>query len=210
MQKLIKIVENVNQTVFLTSDLHRGHNKTFVYAARGYASVEAHDKALIETINSTVREQDIIINCGDLSLNTTREQLVDFLSQIKCKNHYLLWGNHPNPIHGMYKEEMDKYYGGRELYPYTITGVTLLGDYQEFEINKKRIVCSHYPLKSWSGMNRGAFCATGHRHMNRQDTLAEPGKILDVGWDAWGKPISFSEVKSILDKKDYVSDGGHH
>lgn len=34
--------------VWITSDLHIGHNREFVYGYRGFASCEEHDAVLVE------------------------------------------------------------------------------------------------------------------------------------------------------------------
>lgn len=34
--------------IYLTSDLHFGHNKEFLYKPRGFNSIEAHDEQIIK------------------------------------------------------------------------------------------------------------------------------------------------------------------
>lgn len=46
--------------IWITSDLHIGHNKEFLYGNRGFASSEKHDKALVENWNKLVQEDDIV------------------------------------------------------------------------------------------------------------------------------------------------------
>lgn len=40
--------------IWVTSDLHIGHQKAFMYGARGYTSSDEHDKDIIMGWNRTV------------------------------------------------------------------------------------------------------------------------------------------------------------
>ena len=57
----------------------------------------------------------------------------------------------------------------------------------------------------------GSWCLCGHEHGGLPATRpeAKDGKILDLGWDLYKKPVSFAEVKAIMDTKQ-VSSVGHH
>lgn len=55
---------------WFSSDLHFGHNKDFIYQARGFNSIEEHDKAIVDNWNSIVDEDDDVYLLGDLMLNS--------------------------------------------------------------------------------------------------------------------------------------------
>lgn len=59
--------------VWITSDLHIGHNREFVYEYRGFASCEEHDAVLVENWNSLVAEDDIVYILGDVMLKHNLE-----------------------------------------------------------------------------------------------------------------------------------------
>ena len=54
--------------IFLTSDLHFGHNKEFIYKVRGFNSIEEMNEAIIERWNSVVNNDDDVYVLGDLML----------------------------------------------------------------------------------------------------------------------------------------------
>lgn len=54
--------------IFFTSDLHFGHDKKFIYGARGFDSIEEHDEAIIANWNKVVRPEDWVFCLGDLML----------------------------------------------------------------------------------------------------------------------------------------------
>lgn len=58
---------------FVTSDLHLGHNKEFLYKARGFVSIEEHDLALVKIWNETVSPDDTVYILGDIMLKHNLE-----------------------------------------------------------------------------------------------------------------------------------------
>jgi len=211
---MFNIVESPELTVWFTSDLHLGHQRDFIWEARGYRSPEDHTNSVIKTINDCAREGDILINNGDLCLNATRQQLDEWLDRIVCKNMWCLWGNHNNPHERqIYRPERDKLTskGVREVYPVKYKNMTYLGHYYEVNVNNQMIVLFHYPLMSWNHLSHGSWALVGHEHGGLPATRpeAKDGKILDLGWDLYKKPLSFTEVKAIMDTKR-VSSVGHH
>lgn len=54
--------------IYLTSDLHFGHDKAFLYSPRGFNSIEEHDNAIIKNWNQIVQPDDIVWVLGDLML----------------------------------------------------------------------------------------------------------------------------------------------
>lgn len=88
--------------IYLTSDLHLGHNKDFVYAARGFENVEEMNEAIIERWNSIVDDEDDIYVLGDLVLGST--QNIDYLNRLKGRIH-IVFGNHDTEMRQIiYKE----------------------------------------------------------------------------------------------------------
>ena len=50
--------------IWVTSDLHIGHNKEFVYKERGFQSIEEHDSALLSNWNELVSSDDVVYVLG--------------------------------------------------------------------------------------------------------------------------------------------------
>ena len=82
--------------IFVTSDLHFGHDREFIYKPRGFSSIQEHDEAIIERWNSIVRPEDEVYVLGDLMLG-------DNAHGIECLNRlngYILFvhGNHDTGV----------------------------------------------------------------------------------------------------------------
>lgn len=78
--------------IYVTSDLHFGHDREFVWGARGYADVNEMNMKQLEKFNSMVTDEDEVWILGDLVLGDIESGLL-FLKQLKGKIHICL-GNH--------------------------------------------------------------------------------------------------------------------
>ena len=54
--------------IYLTSDLHLGHDKDFIYKPRGFNSVDKANESIISNWNSIINEDDLVYVLGDLTL----------------------------------------------------------------------------------------------------------------------------------------------
>ena len=190
--------EEEYNNLFVTSDTHFNHNQEFVYKKRGYDSPDKMTHDMINTINSVVGENGILLHLGDFCLNTSTEQYHFILSRLRIKEIWMLWGNHNNPI--------QKTYGGTvEQVAAFNQGVFIkyLNHYFTFRRGKKIFVCFHFPISVWDGMNRGSMHLCGHSHGSHPLSRPEnkTSKILDCGWDIHKKPLNMKEVEHILDSK---------
>ena len=139
--------------VWVTSDLHLGHDKEFVWKARGFSSVGEMNETIIKKINNFVNEADTLYILGDLALCPTDEAKY-WLSQIKCKNIVVIIGNHDTDVRIKLYEELGfkVQFGGRLKY----------GKYHFF--------LSHYPtLTANPGEDKLTLAHInlyGHTHVN--------------------------------------------
>lgn len=78
--------------VWITSDLHIGHNKEFIWKARGFNSLDEMNKKIIENIKTFVKENDDFYILGDLALGDLDSAAI-YLRQIPGNVHIIL-GNH--------------------------------------------------------------------------------------------------------------------
>ena len=78
--------------IWFTSDLHFGHDREFIWKARGFESVEEMNKAIVERFNSKVQPEDTVYILGDIMLgdNAVGEY---YLSQLNGEKIIIL-GNH--------------------------------------------------------------------------------------------------------------------
>jgi len=82
----------ISSNLLLASDHHFNHNRTFIYAARGFASAEEHDIALIDKHNQVVKPDDTVLFLGDTFLGNPND-LLPLARQLNGKIHYMC-GNH--------------------------------------------------------------------------------------------------------------------
>lgn len=208
---MLNLRDKDGQKIWFSSDFHLGHQRDFVWKARGYNSVQEHDDGLINSLNETVGANDILFFLGDFCLNTTLPQFDAYLDRIKCQNIYCLWGNHNNPHE---RNVYQKIVGGdkEQRYPVKYKNISYLGHYVEVIVNGQYMVLFHYPILIWNEMKNGSWHLCGHSHYGCPQTTAENlyGKILDVGWDGHKKPLSFEEIAKIMDGKRFKSQGDHH
>jgi len=212
-ERPLKLIHNDDHEVFFTSDTHFRHNQSFIFEARGYKDRYEHDDALIAKINEVVRPQDTLIHLGDFCLNITPPEFAQILDRINCQNIAYIWGNHNSCIRKNYEDAVTTEYGKDiEVYPYAVGKITYLGYYGEVIVNGQMIVIHHYPHQIWNQMQKGAWQLSGHSHYTNPTTQLDStdNKILDVGWDGHGKPLSFPEIQKIMMNKIHVKQDKHH
>ena len=114
--------------IWITSDWHFGHNRMFVWQARGFNSVEEMNEELITRHNSLVQPNDDVYVLGDLMLG-----LPDNASYIKRLNGklHLVRGNHDTDVRW-------------ELYK-TLPNVVELENSIYLKYRKYHFYLSHYP-----------------------------------------------------------------
>ena len=100
----------------------------------------------------------------------------------------------------------------QEIYPVSWNNVIFLGDYAEISINGQYIVLNHYPVCVWNHMHHGSWNVTSHSHGSFKESLPTDlsAKRLDVGWDVFGKPVSYKGVKEIMNKKVIIQVDHHN
>jgi hypothetical protein len=121
----------------------------------------------------------------------------------------MLFGNHNASIRQLYEDEVKCQYGveGVEIYPLTKTigqkKIIFVGTYLEAFINNEHVLMNHFSLRSWHKNGKGSWCLCAHSHGNDKDINKEDlsAKILDIGIDNFGGPVSFREIKNIMNKK---------
>lgn len=204
MLKQLHLQHNEFQKVYFVSDYHYNHQKDFIWRKRGFSSPEEHNRFLIEKTNEIVRPNDILFCLGDYSLNCSEEQFENFLSQLNCQKIYTIWGNHNSPLYKIYNREVELSYGkDKEVYPIYYKQLIFLGNYVEVIVNGQFICLSHYPISVFNHGGKGSWMLCGHSHGSFKESLPEfkESKRLDVGWDVFKKPLSFDEIKSIMETK---------
>ena len=81
--------------IYVTSDLHFGHNREFIYYPRGFHCVEDMNNAIIQKWNEIVKPEDDVYVLGDLMLGGN-DGFAEGLARIGSLNGnlHLVRGNH--------------------------------------------------------------------------------------------------------------------
>jgi len=201
--KLLKF-NNPNINHWVCSDLHLNHNKEFLYVKRGFNNIEEHNETVLNNINTLVKPDDILFSLGDFCLTTPEDKFEELISRINCKNIYLIWGNHPNPIKKIYYREIEKQYGPDiDVYPYRYKNIVFVGYHLECIIQGKYVVLNHFPIEVWENMKDGAYMLCGHSHYSLGRTRKEStdGLTLDCGWEGHNSIYNFNEIVAIMKTK---------
>lgn len=172
--------------IYFSSDLHFGHNKDFIYGPREFNSIEEHDAAIIDNINSTVGCDDELILLGDLAFGE-EEKMRENLMKINCRNIKYVIGNHDsNKKQGLYKE----------------CGIQCLGYAHLYTYKKLKFYLSHYPTATANYDDGMPFERRGHNlcgHIHTKELLDPITKSYHVELDAHeNKPISIDKIIADL------------
>lgn len=213
---------------FVVSDLHYHHEK--LRAARGFDSLDAHNKAIIDNWNSVVDGKSTVFVLGDTVLGAgekSEEVFKYLLEHLNYKDIYLMGGNHVAFIRRLFNDKIK--YGIDNFYRLSFNSkplqklemgigkgmIHIIPNYYEAFVNHHLIVLSHYSILSWRDMSKGSWHCFGHSHnsLSKNKWVAEnylTGKCLDVGFEAFGRPISFDEIKVIMDAKKVIEVDHHN
>lgn len=214
--------------VWFTSDTHFGHANILKFLDRPFLtpedaairaangntwqgctdrvspkSVQLMEDGLVDSINACVKRDDVLWHLGDFlfARDSDRVDVANsILQRIRCRNIYLVWGNHDNRT---------KKFG--DLFRAAV-------DLTKIRIGDQRLVLCHYAMAVWDGSHRGTWHLYGHSHGSAEEILDErlPGRrSLDVGVDnafrllGEYRPFSFDEVSALLsDRPGSIID--HH
>lgn len=170
--------------IWFTSDLHFGHNKDFVYARRGFDSIEEMNAGIIERYNSFVVPEDTVYILGDCMLKDN-DVGMKCLSQL-CGHKFLAIGNH----------DSDKRI---ELYRDSGIFEDIRVAYR-MRYGKYSLWLSHYPMMMGNYKDKHpTWNLSGHTHNPDPFENGENG-IYNVAVDAHGcYPVSLEVVINQID-----------
>lgn len=185
-----------NQNVWFASDYHFCHANVIKYDNRPFDDVQEMDHALIENWNELVDKNDTVIYLGDLCFDRSSTVSKSIVDQLNGKIHFVL-GNHD-------KEKDIKKIGRFESVSDYINLSVLDSDNPR---KYQGIMIMHFPILSWDKSHHGEWHLHGHCHgsfMNNPEySWYYERKVLDVGCNMTNyKPISYAEVKEIMNKKE--------
>ena len=157
--------------IFATSDLHFGHDRAFIWGARGFKSIEEHDAEIIKRWNEVVTEKDDVYILGDLMLGDNAQGIY-CLSQLNGKLH-ILTGNHCTSAR-------------QKLYHTLENMVEFCGCATTIKYKKNQLYLSHYPTitsNMEANPHQAVFNLYGHTHQTTNFYNGQPF-MYHVGVDS--------------------------
>ena len=153
---------------------------------------------LVEQINKYVKEEHLLIHCGDWSFGN-KNNILKFRNQLNCRNIICIEGNHDHHnIEFQLAVLEDK-----------LVEFNQIGYYQ---VEGKSFMCTHYPQIVWHQSHKGVPNFFGHVHGSNPGL----GKSLDTGVDNAFKilgeyrPFRLREAFNIIDTKEIYFESHHN
>ena len=219
MNRVLHFKQTNESKVYFWGCTHFFHNPKWpvpLWKSRGYNSMEECTNSLRDKINQTCRKNDILFLVGDGFLNSTPEQVEDFLGTLNPKIYYW-WGNHESSTSKIYKKAVQNHFNDLEypyeVYPFTYKNITFVGTYAEVVVDGNYFIIQHFPLKVWNNSKSGAMHIHSHNHGGLVSSLptSNEGRILDVGIEVFpDNPASLTNILSIMNKKDIKKFDSHN
>lgn len=173
--------------IWFTSDLHFGHDREFVWKARGFESIQEMNLAIAGRFNSKVQPEDTVYILGDLMLgdNVTGEY---FLSQLNGKKIIILGNHDTNTRIKIYEKYADEIVYAKVI-----------------KYKKKNIYLSHYPTLTGNMDDEPWNCVLnlhGHTHQVDNFTPGHENYMFHVGVDSHDcYPVHIDDVLAAIKNK---------
>jgi len=193
-------------SVFLTSDLHFGHERIIEMCDRPFGSVDEMNEALIANHNNLVNPMDTVYFLGDVAMGKIADSLplVDRMNGVKI----LIAGNHDrcSPYYKHKREDIREtwYQEYRKYFSLIIPSIELmLGPHGQ------SILLHHFPYAdpsykdhSYEGRyqefqpeNNNLWLLHGHVHTGWKIK----GKQINCGVDVWNFcPVEIAAVQQLM------------
>lgn len=159
--------------IFLTSDLHFGHDREFLWGPRGFKSSKEHDEAIITNWNSVVKPTDDVYVLGDIMLGDN-EWGRECMNRLEGRIH-LVRGNH----------DSDKRW--YEVYPYLHGVEEMCGWAHVIHYRKYHFYLSHFPTDTANieaeSLHQCTLNLFGHTH-SKDKFRADQPMYYNVALDA--------------------------
>ena len=183
--------------VYFSSDFHISHVNivkgcsrwTDKSGCRDFDDVWSHNQTLLNNINNTVGEDDILYFLGDFSFNG-HINIEKYRKLINCKTIHFIVGNHDDNLL-KHKEYMELF-----------TTVALTNT---IEIEDYTVLLNHRAINNWN-VGRERDDKYIHLYGHSHNSFQNEGLSMDVGVDCHPefRPFSFEEIKEFMKKRKIV------
>lgn len=157
--------------IWLTSDLHFNHDKDFIWKARGFASVQEMNEAIVKNFNSVVAPEDTVYILGDSMMGMDMNSGLAYLRRLNGIK-YAAIGNHDTDA---------------RIEAYKNAGI--FADIQfgyRIKVKGKVYILTHYPTVTANGDDLRVVNLYGHTHQEQSNFFEERPYMYHVGLDSHG------------------------
>ena len=150
-----------------TADPHFGHERAVLFPERKGFTVDSWAEMVLDEINSKTKKGDELFILGDFAF----KDLAKWRMKIRCKNVWLIKGNH-DP-----SDEQCQFVFG-DKFRHTYAG----------KVKDQQCWMSHYPHMAWPSSHYGSFHLHGHLHDQRSqywDSIWADRRMLDVAPESY-------------------------
>lgn len=180
----------MDNKIWISSDLHLCHNKSFLYEPRGFHSVQEMNKKIIENFNEVVAPNDDLYLLGDLLLGGAEnlDSGLEMLSWLNGRLH-LIRGNH----------DSDKRWAAYK----TLSNVVEMETAMFLRYKKYHLYLSHFPTFCANyddkGLKHCTISICGHSHTQNPLADIDKGIIFHAEVDSNNcYPWNIEDIVSIL------------
>ena len=172
--------------VFVTSDLHLGHDKEFIWRSRGFNSVKEMNEAIVTRWNAVVPHEGLVYVLGDIMLGNNEAEIKLF-NQLNGEKIIIL-GNHDS------KNRIELY---QECGYETDWAKVIKYNGYTFYLSHYPTLCSNLD-DAKKGLKGRVINLCGHSHVINPYADEDKGLIYHVEVDAHNcYPVNLDDV--ILD-----------
>jgi calcineurin-like phosphoesterase family protein len=176
---------------FFTADTHFGHSSIIKYDGQSYKDIYQRDQDIVTKWNETVHSRDSVFLLGDVGFLSDIDYIRSIVASLNGHK-YFIKGNHDSRDQIKMFEEFGEY----------------LGLLAEVIVMKQMISLCHYRMDFWRQSHKQSWHLHGHSHCCLPEQKHK--MTYDVGINGNGmKPYSFSQINTIMSKKDFVPDYHH-
>lgn len=184
-------------TIWLTSDLHFGHENIIRYCDRPFADVDEMDAELVRRWNERVAPDDVVWVLGDVALGPIHHSL-GLVAQL-AGDKRLVAGNHDRCWPGNRKPE-------RWVQPYRDAGFTEIVTQTELDLGDGVVVpACHFPYRGdshdddrfipYRPVDHGGWLLHGHVH----ERWKVDDRQINVGCDVWDyAPVDAATIRALI------------
>ncbi len=184
--------------IYISSDLHLGHDKEFIWKARGFSSIEEHDAAIISSFNEVVQPEDTLILLGDNMLGDNDAGIKKF-HQLPA-HMWLVYGNHDSDAR-------------QALYEQSWNVDRILGYASILKYDGFTFYLSHYPTLTGNFEDEHKYLKQqvinlcGHTHTTDRWSDIDKGLIYHCEVDAHGmKPVLLDDIIDEFIRRRHLND----